>query len=106
MPTVLLAVGDEALGAILRGQLRAAGHGVVQVRRPLALLIEAGRLGWDLVIIDASVLGRDVLVVLPGLGERERSVVGVDIEDLRPSRCLTLDVDEQTPTRALDSLTA
>jgi hypothetical protein len=41
-----------------------------------------------------------------GVGERERPVVGVDIKDLRPSRCLTLDVDEQTPTRALDSLTA
>ena len=104
LPSILLAVGDEVLAAVLRRHLDVDGHVVADVRRPLAVLGKARSMAWDLVVIDDSELGRDMLVVLPGI-EVQTPVIGVGFEDLRLSRSLELPVDPQSLTRAVEALT-
>jgi hypothetical protein len=90
---------------VLQAQLEAAACTVVRVRRALALLTEARRTSWDAVVIDDSPLGRDVLVVLPGVGDAEAPVVGVGLEDLRLSRRLPLPLDPDAVAQAVEALT-
>jgi DNA-binding response OmpR family regulator len=104
LSTILLAVGDPTLAGIARAGLVAAGHAVVQVLRPLALLTDARRTTWDAVVVDDSPLGRDVLVVLAGIGDAEAPVIGIGLDDLRLRRSLPLPIETESLLLALASL--
>ncbi len=66
----------------------AGGHTtVVPSLRPLAVLTEAKRTAWDVVVIDGSALGRDALVVLPGAW-CDTPIIGIGLQDLRLTRSL------------------
>jgi DNA-binding response OmpR family regulator len=105
LSTILLAVGDATLARLLRDQIEAAGHGVVQVHRALALLTEAKQAHWDAVVVDGSELGRDVLVVLAGVGEEASPVIGVGLADLRLYRSLALPLEGDSLEQAVQALT-
>ncbi len=80
MATVLLAIGDGALRAACLAQLEAAGHAPLLLDRPLALLTLAPKLGWDVVCLDASRLGRETLKTLSDDGLARGPIVGIGLE--------------------------
>lgn len=94
------------MARLVQAQLAVGGHAVVAMRRPLAVLAAARRTAWDLVVVDDSVLGRDVLVVLPGVEGGEAPIIGIGLEDLRLSQSLALPLDLQAFSRAVDTVTA
>ena len=61
MATVLLAIGDAALRRLCEQALTGAGHATLEIARPLQLLDIGSRLRGDVVVVDATQLGRDAL---------------------------------------------
>jgi DNA-binding response OmpR family regulator len=102
LPTILLAIADNRLATPVRRRLERAGHVTISVRRALAVLTEAKRTAWDLVVLDGSTLGRETLVVLGGIDDAP--IIGLGFEDLRLSRFLPLPLDARALTDAVDAL--
>ena len=103
MATLLLAVAGRPLASLVQRCLEQAGHTTVTVRRPLAILTEAKRTAWHVVVIDGSALGRDALVVLGGVDDTP--IIGLGFQDLRLTRSLALPLDVASLTEAVETLT-
>lgn len=101
MATVLLAVGDSALGEACRAQLEAAGHAVLALERPLASLALAARVLWDAALVDGSALGDETVAVLTAAGLKQ-PVIGLGRQGAGLTAALPLPLAE----RELLSLTA
>jgi hypothetical protein len=61
MATVIVAMGHGPLRDLCEEALKHAGHSVVEIARPLALLELETRIRADVVLVDGSTLGRDAL---------------------------------------------
>ena len=66
MATVVLALGDGALQRLCDTELFRAGHAAVAVTRALELLQLARRMTPDVVLVDETPLGRDVVKTAAG----------------------------------------
>jgi DNA-binding response OmpR family regulator len=66
MATVVLALGDSAVRRLCEAELCRAGHTAVVVTRALEVLQLSRRLTPDIVLVDGTRLGRDVLTAAAG----------------------------------------
>ena len=79
LSTVILAIEDPALREVCRQRLRTEGHAVVALDRTLALLTLPRTLNYDLVCVDGSAFGTDVLKVLDERRQGRVPVVGIGV---------------------------
>jgi DNA-binding response OmpR family regulator len=102
MATVILALGDRTLREFCAEALRHAGHAVVEITRPLALLDLETRLRADAVLVDASALGRDALRA--GAIDFAGRLIGVGIAGRAFASSLTLPLEARQLVDAVRSL--
>ena len=93
LSTVILAIEDPALREVCRQRLRTEGHAVVALDRTLALLTLPRTLNYDLVCVDGSAFGTDVLKVLDERRQGRVPVVGIGVEREGLAASLPLPLD-------------
>jgi DNA-binding response OmpR family regulator len=87
MATVIVAIGDGALRRLCEAELCRAGHTAVEMTRALEVLQLARRVTPDVVLVDDTGLGRDVVKTALGY-----AAAGLGLQDAALKGSLTLPV--------------
>ncbi len=102
--TVILAIEAPALREVCRQRLRTDGHAVIAIDRPLALLTRPRTLNYDLVCVDGSTFGADVLDVLDESRQGRVPALGIGVEREGLAASLPLPLDPERFLRSVDSI--
>ena len=103
MSAVVLAVGNDFLREVCRQEIGLAGHSVVALDRPLAVLSVAQVVAFTLICIDDSPLGRSVLQVAKGF---PWTTVGIGLSDQKLAARFELPLDTDRFRLAIEQLVA